>query len=100
MYPGWHVYRAVCVPRVDGATPITRLVQGTAGNLYGTTQHYCSVGDFCDGGTVFRMTPDGALTVLFHFPRVLRDEFEPYIGGLTEATDGGFYGIVRSRGSR
>ena len=87
---------------VDGAGPATPLVQGADGNLYGTTGPYCpDNGDpFCEnGGTAFKLTPQGALTVLFHFIRHLRDELSPRIGGLTVAADGSLYGIVGPPGT-
>src|SRR5205085_1529498 len=39
------------------------LVLGTDGNFYGTTQH----GGSLNQGTVFRMTPAGAVTVIYNF---------------------------------
>jgi uncharacterized repeat protein (TIGR03803 family) len=48
---------------MDGALPAGSLVQGSDGNFYGTT----SDGGQFDGGTVFRITPAGVLTVLHSF---------------------------------
>jgi uncharacterized repeat protein (TIGR03803 family) len=47
----------------DGATPLTGLVQGTNGDLYGTTYLGASGG----GGTIFKVTPTGKLTTLYRF---------------------------------
>jgi uncharacterized repeat protein (TIGR03803 family) len=47
----------------DGAGPWTTLVQASDGNLYGT----CGGGGANGNGTVFRITPDGALTTLYSF---------------------------------
>jgi uncharacterized repeat protein (TIGR03803 family) len=47
----------------DGGDPATALVQGTDGNFYGTTE----AGGANDYGTVFKITPSGALTTLYSF---------------------------------
>jgi uncharacterized repeat protein (TIGR03803 family) len=47
----------------DGGTPMASLVRDAAGNLYGTT----SVGGIHDRGTVFKVDPTGAETVLYNF---------------------------------
>jgi uncharacterized repeat protein (TIGR03803 family) len=47
----------------DGRQPASRLLQGTDGNLYGTTQF----GGTYDGGTIFKMSPKGKLTSLYSF---------------------------------
>jgi uncharacterized repeat protein (TIGR03803 family) len=47
----------------DGQTPAAGLVRDKAGNLYGTTQ---SGGD-SGGGTVFKLAPDGAETIIHAF---------------------------------
>ena len=48
----------------NGANPFfAPLVQGTDGNLYGTTQ----AGGAHDQGTVFKITPTGTLTMLYSF---------------------------------
>src|SRR5271157_2498637 len=71
----------------DGATPSSGLVQGTDGNFYGTTG--------CNGqyghGTVFKLTPQGALTTLYRFGWV--DGAYP-CAGLTQGADGNFYGTT------
>src|SRR5262249_18065628 len=48
----------------DGSYPSSRLRVGTDGNLYGVTFY----GGYFDLGTFFRITPAGALTVLYSFP--------------------------------
>jgi len=47
----------------DGESPST-LIQGTDGNLYGTTYYTGANGQ---GGTVFKITPSGTLTTLYSF---------------------------------
>ena len=80
----------------DGAIPWGRMVQGTDGNLYGTTQAggtgTCSgaLGPGC--GTVFKITvATGALKTLHSF--VNTDGAYPF-GWLIQASDGNFYGTT------
>jgi uncharacterized repeat protein (TIGR03803 family) len=69
----------------DGANP-TSLTEASDGNFYGRTS--TSGGTSSDGGTLFRITPQGALTTLHTFAA------HPggYGSALVEATDGNFYG--------
>ena len=62
----------------DGANPVASLVQGSDGNFYGTTSHGGASGS--NGGTVFKITPGGALTTLFNFrfPRWLSRRCRPH----------------------
>jgi uncharacterized repeat protein (TIGR03803 family) len=80
----------------DGEIPTGPLVQGTDGNLYGTTgaggTGPCSSG--C--GTIFKITTTGTLTTLHSFD--LADGASPN-GGLIQATDGNFYGTTYSGGA-
>jgi uncharacterized repeat protein (TIGR03803 family) len=70
-----------------GANPFGPLVQGSDGNFYGTTRH-AGTGD----GTVFKITPQGSVTVLHNFTGT-GDGVEP-TAGLVLATDGNFYGVT------
>jgi uncharacterized repeat protein (TIGR03803 family) len=70
----------------DPTFPITSLIQGRDGNFYGTTPYGGSDND----GTVYKITPAGALTVLYSFAQT--DGRFP--GGLVQATDGNFYGTT------
>lgn len=47
----------------DGNYPVARLVQDSAGNLYGSTVYGGTYG----GGTVFMLTPSGVETILYNF---------------------------------
>ena len=74
----------------DGANPYSSgLVQGTDGNLYGTTQNGGAHGQ----GTVFQMTPNGALATLYSFTGYPTDGSAPE-AGLVQAADGNFYGTT------
>lgn len=84
---------------VDGQYPNTNLVQGTDGNFYGTTQTGGASGDGCNVGycgTVFQITPQGALTTLHSFTGP--DGSWPY-GGVVQGTDGQFYGSTSGGGA-
>jgi uncharacterized repeat protein (TIGR03803 family) len=78
---------------VDGASPLAALVEGADGNLYGTTQ----LGGDHDLGTIFRMTPNGAVTILHPFAGGT-DGAYPY-GALILASDGNFYGTTSQGGA-
>lgn len=73
----------------DGAYPMGGLVLATDGNFYGTTS---AGGTGSSYGTVFRMTPAGALTTLYSFTG-LADGEQP-MGTLVQATDGNLYGVA------
>src|SRR5438034_4545430 len=67
----------------DGANPIAGLVQGSDGNFYGTT----ALGGMFYQGTLFRITPAGAVTILHSFSGLLGDGSIP-MGGVVQAADG------------
>ena len=75
----------------DGSLPFAGLVLSTDGNFYGTT----TLGGVNKFGTVFKLTPRGKLTTLYSFCALTNcaDGSEPLVG-LTEATDGDFYGTT------
>jgi uncharacterized repeat protein (TIGR03803 family) len=82
----------------NGANPAGGLVQGTNGNLYGTTSIGGNV-NFNAGwgfGTVFKMTPGGALTTLVSFS--LTNGYNP-TAGLAQGSDGNFYGTTDGGGA-
>ena len=79
----------------DGAQPgYMSLAQGTDGNFYGTTP---SGGEHLQG-TVFRITPAGALTILHSFSGYPSEGAVPF-AGLVQGTDGNFYGTTALGGA-
>ena len=84
--------------RTNGAVPYyASLVQGTDGNLYGTTSTggntSCNPPKGC--GTVFKVAPTGTLTTLYDFD--LTHGKYPF-AGLVLGTDGNFYGTTTNGG--
>jgi uncharacterized repeat protein (TIGR03803 family) len=83
----------------SGCNPTTGLVLGTDGNFYGTTE-YGGTGYYQDG-TVFKITPSGALTTIHNFcsqaGTLCPDGAYPT--GLMLASDGNLYGTTEWGGS-
>jgi uncharacterized repeat protein (TIGR03803 family) len=76
----------------DGADPYAGLILASDGDLYGTTQYggaQCKGASGC--GTIFRITPGGALTTEFSFDDT--NGRRP-VAGLIQATNGKFYGTT------
>jgi uncharacterized repeat protein (TIGR03803 family) len=78
---------------VDGRYPSGALVADAQGNLYGTTQSGGMFGE----GEVFKLSPSGALTVLYSF-RGGSDGALPYAGVILDAA-GNLFGTTASGGS-
>jgi uncharacterized repeat protein (TIGR03803 family) len=76
---------------LDGAFPAAGLTLGTNGDLYGTT----FLGGSQHVGTFFKITAQGALTVLYSF---LDDVANKPMGGLVLGTNGNFYGTTYGGG--
>jgi uncharacterized repeat protein (TIGR03803 family) len=82
----------------DGQYPVGPLIQGSDGNIYGTTHAggsyaACNV-DGC--GTVFKMTLSGTLTTLHTF--AVTDGEYPY-GGVISGPNGVYYGTAAAGGT-
>ncbi|MGO8672053.1 MAG: choice-of-anchor tandem repeat GloVer-containing protein [Capsulimonadaceae bacterium] len=88
----------------DGSSPEAGLVLGTDGNFYGATFYggtTAVAGQSGSGsGTVFRITPAGAVTILHSFGdgAVTNDGSNPQ-AALIQASDGNFYGTTYYGGS-
>ena len=76
----------------NGKLPFSGLIQANDGNFYGVTSH----GGSSNKGVLFRMTPDGVLTVLHNFTGG-SDGARP-MGGLVQASDGNLYGTGKYGG--
>ncbi|HKN00965.1 MAG TPA: choice-of-anchor tandem repeat GloVer-containing protein [Candidatus Binataceae bacterium] len=81
---------------IDGEKPLARLIQGSDGNFYGTTE---SGGGAKRGGTVFKITPSGTLTTLYSFcsQADCTDGASP--NGVIQGGDGNFYGTTTDGGA-
>src|SRR5713226_5458143 len=79
----------------DGANS-NSLVQGTDGNLYGTTQS----GGANSAGTVFKITAGGTMTTLYNFCSAAKcsDGVGPE-SGLLLGSNGNFYGTTYNGGA-
>jgi uncharacterized repeat protein (TIGR03803 family) len=80
----------------DGAYPYGGLVQATNGNFYGTA----SSGGTNNGGTVFEVTQNGALTTLYNFCAITDcNDGEAPSAALIQATNGNFYSTTQDGGA-
>ncbi|MGZ8189475.1 MAG: choice-of-anchor tandem repeat GloVer-containing protein, partial [Methylosarcina sp.] len=76
-----------------GANPEAGLIRDSRGNLYGTTHG----GGANSAGTVYKLTPAGAFSVLHQFDGAAGGK-NPY-AGLLRSSDGTFYGTTYSGGN-
>ncbi len=92
-----------------GNTPESELMQASDGNFYGTTFYggagLCpnnSEGGYIGCGTIFRMTPQGTVTVLYSFPYNTTTSTAPNgafpTAGLIQGADGYLYGVAQDGG--
>jgi len=81
----------------DGEYPYGSLVQATNGDLYGAALFGGANCSSSCGGTIFKITPGGALTTLYSFcaqgGTACTDGSAP-VGGLIQAANGDFYGVT------
>lgn len=76
-----------------GLHPMGGVIEGFDGAMYGTTHDGGNEGV----GTIFRITPQGELSVLHHFSGMNREGFRP-TQGLTRGADGNYYGATETGG--
>ena len=88
--PGLNVLYNFSPANNGGYDPFAGLIQGSDGNFYGTA----SSGGSSGGGTVFKMTPAGAVTTLVSFDGTNGQSPE---GTLMQGSDGNFYGTTDTR---
>jgi uncharacterized repeat protein (TIGR03803 family) len=79
----------------DGANPYSGLV-AAAGNFYGTTVGGGSAGI----GTIYKMTPAGAVKVIHSFTGTSKNDGSSPYAGLLLASDGRLYGVTYGGGKQ
>ena len=79
---------------LDGAQPNLALVEGSDGNLYGTTSVGGNDGVNYGYGTIFKITLTGTLTTIYNFPG-----FTQSSSALVQGANGNFYGTTADGGS-
>jgi uncharacterized repeat protein (TIGR03803 family) len=85
------IQNGICM---DGAQPNLALVEGSDGNLYGTTSVGGNDGVNDGYGTIFKITPTGTLTTIYNFPGYTTPS-----SALIQGADGNFYGTTYTGGS-
>jgi uncharacterized repeat protein (TIGR03803 family) len=78
----------------DGQNPIGGIIQGYVGDYFGTTFN----GGANSGGTVFRITSSGTLTLLYSFGAFAYDGLYPR-AGLLQGSDSYLYGTTYEGGT-
>lgn len=92
-----------------GASPQAELLLASDGNFYGTTFYGGSglcpgsiQGSYSGCGTIFRMTPQGTVTLLYSFPYDTATGTAPNgafpTAGLIQGKDGNLYGVAQDGG--
>jgi uncharacterized repeat protein (TIGR03803 family) len=93
------VYNFCSQPNCADGTLPNGLLLGSDGNFYGTTMG----GGANHSGTIFKLTVQGALTVLHNFcsqPNCADGhDLDESLGAIVEGTDGNFYGLTDQGGS-
>jgi uncharacterized repeat protein (TIGR03803 family) len=93
----WHAFNN----QPDGANPAAGLTWGTNGFFYGMTP-LSGLGP-TNQGTIYQIAADGAFTTLYSFPPLSRQtngNGAGPAGSLVQGTNGQFYGVTSSGGSR
>jgi uncharacterized repeat protein (TIGR03803 family) len=91
-----------CGPDCTGGSDPSSLVQGSDGNLYGTTDWGGNSDSKCGNygcGTFFRLTLSGTLTTLYDFCSLANCADGVGPGALVEGSDGDFYGMTGGGGT-
>ncbi len=85
-----------------GGLPNGRLIQAADGNLYGETFDGGYDSRHCYGGcgTIYRMTPDGTVTLIYEFKQTFWWDSAVPEGGLLQGTDGNLYGVSAAGGGQ
>ncbi|HEY6273837.1 MAG TPA: choice-of-anchor tandem repeat GloVer-containing protein [Terriglobales bacterium] len=86
----------------EGYAPEASMVLGADGNFYGTTDAGGAYLSACNGygcGTIFKITPGGALTTLYSFCAQAGCPDGNRPGALVQGADGNFYGTTEYGGS-
>lgn len=78
----------------DGLSPSSGIVQGSDGNIYGTT----ALEGAGTGGTIFQYTSAGVLNTIYNFCETDCSDGS-YPMGLMQGVDGNFYGVTISGGA-
>lgn len=81
--------------RPEGGNPYGGVISDIAGNLYGTTSFW---GEGCTCGTVFKLSPDGVLTLLHTFTGDKKDGAFPRRDDLAMDQAGNLYGTTEKGG--
>lgn len=89
-----NTYSFPCEEGGGGANPIGPLVQNANGDFYSTTQ----VGGSGGEGTIYQLTTNMAVTILYNFGVTFGDGSYPS-AGLLLATDGNYYGSTAEGGA-
>jgi uncharacterized repeat protein (TIGR03803 family) len=102
--PAGAIATLVSFNNTNGAYPAASLTLGSDGALYGSTQYGGTNGanDYF-GGTLFRLTTNGAFTPLYSFAGPSNSNYTNALGSqpmsaLTQAPDGSFYGTTSKYG--